>query len=127
MKTIETVQEAFALENLDANNITIAGVPERHVEALKALAKLFVVHDHVNPEFKPDYSNYDQRKYNNFFELGSPSGVGFSFFVCDYWATVSDVGARLVSESSQAAEYIAKNPEFLELYKTFMVYDRQVK
>lgn len=127
MKKIKTVQEAFAIENLDANNITIAGVPERHVEALKALAKLFVVHDHVNPEFKPDYSNYDQRKYNNLFELGSASGVGFSFGACVVWTTGSSVGARLVSESSQAAEYIAENPEFLELYKTFMVYDRQVK
>ena len=96
-------------------------------QELKALAKLFVVHDHINPEFKPDYSNYDQRKYNNFFELGSPSGVGFSFYDYDVWDTASRVGARLVSESSQAAEYIAENPEFLELYKTFMVYDRQVK
>ena len=127
MKKIKTVQEAFAIENLDANNITIAGVPERHVEALKALAKLFVVHDHVNSEFKPDYSKCDQRKYNNLFELGSPSGVGFSFVDYDFWDAASHVGARLVSESSQAAEYIAENPEFLELYKTFMVYDRQVK
>lgn len=127
MKKIKTVQEAFAIENLDANNITIAGVPERHVEALKALAKLFVVHDHVNPEFKPDYSNYSQPKYESLFELGSPSGVGFSFNVCHYWSAGSLVGARLVSESSEAAKYIAKHPEFSELYKAFMVYDKQIK
>jgi hypothetical protein len=127
MKKIESVKEAFALENLDENNITITGVPERHVEALKALAKLFVVHDHVNPEFNPDYSDYRQSKYENIFEIGSSSGVDFSFRGHDRWITDSVVGARLVSESSEAAKYIAKHSEFSELYKAFMLYDRQVK
>ncbi len=127
MKKIQSVQEAFEIENLDSNNITITGVPERHVEALKALAKLFVVHDHVNPEFKPDYSDFKQDKYESIFELGSPSGVGFSFYVYVVWLSASNVGARLVSESSEAAQYIATHAEFSELFKKFMVYDREVK
>jgi hypothetical protein len=124
MKKIKSVQEAFALENLDANNITITGVPQRHVEALKALAKLFVVHDHVNPDFNPDYLDYSQNKYETIWELGSPAGVGFSYSVFVNWFTTSHVGARLVSESSESARYIANHPEFSELFKNFMVYDR---
>jgi hypothetical protein len=126
MKTeVKTVQDAFKLDNLDPNNITITGVPERHVEALKAMAKLFVIHDALNPTFQPDYTKVSQRKFNPLFTIGSPSGVGFSFFACDLWHTGSDVGSRLVSESSEITKYIAET--FSELYKEVMVYERKIK
>lgn len=125
MKKIESVKEAFALENLDPDKIEITGVPERHVDALKALAELFVVVDAVNSEFNPDYKNPNQRKYEPFWEMGSPSGSGFSFDVFDYWHSASYVGARLVSENREATEYIAE--KFPDLYKRFMVYDRKVE
>ncbi len=125
MKKIKNVEAAFAAEGLDANAIEINGVPERHIEALKAMAKLFVVHDAVNPEFQPDFTNYDQRKYNPFFSPGSVSGSRFAYHGCDDWSTRSLVGSRLVSESAKAAEYIGEN--FEELYKTIMVYERPIK
>jgi hypothetical protein len=125
MSNISTVEEIFALENLNANEITISGIPERHIEAVKAIAKLFVVVDHHNPNFQPDYTNYSQDKFEPFFELGSPSGVGFSFHVCDHWATDSGVGARLVSESRKTTRLIAEN--YPELYEKFMVYQRELK
>ncbi|AXP79201.1 hypothetical protein CJ739_101 [Mariniflexile rhizosphaerae] len=117
-----TLKEAFAQENLDPNTIEIKGVPERHIEALKAVAQLFVMHDAVNPDFQPDYTNRKQSKHENWFKVGSPSGVGFSFDGCDGWHSNSVVGARLVSEFPKASEYIAE--ECKEQYKKLMVYER---
>lgn len=117
-----TLKEAFAKENLDADAIEIKGVPERHVEALKAIAQLFVMHDAVNPDFQPDYTDFNQYKYENWFRPGSPSGVGFSYDGYAHWSTSSLVGARLVSASSEAAEHIASECE--DQYKKLMVYER---
>lgn len=125
MSNIKTVEEIFANENLDANAITISGIPERHIEAVKAIAKLFVVVDHHNPNFQPDYTDYDQRKYEPIFDMGSPSGVGFSYCVCADWLTDSGVGARLVSESRETTKLIAEN--YPELYEKIMVYQRELK
>lgn len=125
MNAIKTVQEAFEREGLDADQVKVTGIPERHVEAVIAIAKLFVVHDAVNPEFKPDYNdNLRQFKFENFFYIKntfSDSCVRWngetSFSTCSY------VGARLVSESPDAARHIAKH--FPDLYKAFMVYERK--
>lgn len=125
MSNIKTVEEIFANENLDANAITISGIPERHIEAVKAIAKLFVVVDHHNPNFQPDYTDYDQRKYEPIFDMGSPSGVGFSYGDFVDWLAGSGVGARLVSESRETTKLIAEN--YPELYEKIMVYQRELK
>ncbi|OXB01722.1 hypothetical protein B0A75_04585 [Flavobacterium oncorhynchi] len=124
-KEIATIEQIFESENLDANAIVITGIPERHIEAVKAIAKLFVATDYHNPTFKPDFTDYDQYKYSAYAEMGSPSGVGFSYCDYDYWITDSAVGSRLVSESRETAKMIFD--EYQDLYKAFMVYDREVK
>ncbi|WP_035677883.1 hypothetical protein [Flavobacterium limnosediminis] len=125
MKDHKTVEEIFALENLDANAVTVTGIPERHVEAVIAIAKLFVVVDHENPDFQPDFTKYEQRKYSPVADMGSPSGVGFSYYDFVLWNTYSLVGARLVSESREKAKAIFEN--YPDLYKAFMVYQREIK
>ena len=96
MKKIKNLKDAFAKDGLDPEKIEIIGVPERHIEAVKAFAKLCVVHDAVNPNFNPNWENSRQYKYQNWFRLGSPSGVGFSYADYVYWRTRSAVGSRLV-------------------------------
>lgn len=124
MKKLASIKEAFEKEGLDIDKIEIKGCPERHVEAAKAIIKMWVGYDHVNAGFNPDWTNYGQYKYQNYYKLGSSSGVGFSYNVFGYWSTYSFVGPRLVSESRNAAEYIGEHPEFLELAKSVMVYQR---
>jgi hypothetical protein len=125
MSNIITVEEIFANENLDANAITIAGIPERHIEAVKAIAKLFVVVDHHNPNFQPDFTDYSQDKFEAVFDMGSPSGARFAFNDSDYWWACSFVGSRLVSESRKTTRLISEN--YPDLYKAFMVYQRELK
>ena len=125
MSKIATIEQIFESENLDANAIVVTGIPERHMEAVKAIAKLMVATDYHNPNFKPDFTDYDQNKYSPVANMGSPSGVGFSYDCYDYWVTLSSVGSRLVSESRETAKMIFN--EYQDLYKAFMVYDREIK
>ncbi|MGQ7945040.1 hypothetical protein [Flavobacterium sp. WC2509] len=120
-----TIEQIFESENLDVNAIVISGIPERHIEAVKAIAKLMVATDYHNPNFQPDFTDYDQGKYSPIALMGSPSGVGFSYYYYGFWDTLSDVGSRLVSESRETAKLIFQNHE--DLYKRFMVYEREVK
>lgn len=125
MKKFESAEEAFASQNFNPNAVTITGVPEKHLNAVIAFIKLCVAHDAVNPEFQPDYDNDDQRKFENVFSPGSPSGARFSFDVNDGWWTDSDVGSRLVSESGDAARHVAEICH--DEYKEMMVYQRIVE
>ncbi|WP_035647380.1 hypothetical protein [Flavobacterium sp. ASV13] len=124
-KKIATIEEIFESENLDANAIVVTGIPERHIEAVKAIAKLFVATDYHNSTFKPDFTDYSQDKFSAVADMGSPSGVGFSCHDSDRWFSPSAVGSRLVSESRETAKMIFN--EYQDLYKAFMVYDREVK
>ncbi len=125
MQKFESNKEAFASQNFDPTAITITGVPEQHINAVKAFIELCVVHDAVNPEFQPDYNNPNQPKYENVCMPGSPSGVGFSCIGCDYWRARSVVGSRLVSESGEAVRHVAELCH--DAYKDMMVYQRDIK
>lgn len=125
MSKIATIEQIFESENLDANAVVVTGIPERHIEAVKAIAKLMVATDYHNPNFKPDFTDYDQSKYSPVANMGSPSGVGFSYDYYGDWDSLSSVGSRLVSESRETAKMIFN--EYQDLYKEFMVYDREVK
>lgn len=123
MKKFETKEEAFASQNYNPADITITGVPEHHIEALKHMSNLLVMHDAVNEGYQPDYSNWNEPKYENVFEPGSPSGGGFRFYGgVSGWDAFSYVGARLASGSREAAKHVADLCE--DDYKGFMVYER---
>ncbi|ESU28374.1 hypothetical protein FLJC2902T_17250 [Flavobacterium limnosediminis JC2902] len=125
MKKFNSKSEAFASQNFNPDDVKITGVPERHLKAAHAFINLCIAHDAVNPEFEPDYSDYRQDKYENIFEPGSPSGVGFSCSGCDRWNAGSLVGARLVSESREAGKHVAEICH--EDYKEMMVYQRKIQ
>lgn len=125
MKKFNSIDEAFASQDFNPTQVKITGVPEQHIKAVEAFVKLCVAHDAVNSEFVPDFSNSHQRKYSNYFCVGSPSGVGFAFSDYDHWHTNSVVGARLVSESSEASDQLS---EICQIeYKDLMVYERKIK
>jgi hypothetical protein len=65
----------------------------------------------------PDFTD-GTPKYYPLFKMGSPSGVGFSFHVCDDWFTYSHVGARLVFHGKDAkANMLDAVNKFLPQYK----------
>ena len=127
MQKFNSREEAFASQNYNPEAVVISGVPDHIIDAAKGFINLCVGHDAVNPEFNPDFTDYDQDKFENWFEVGSPSGGGFACPGCACWDSSSAVGSRLVAESREASKYIGTHPEFQELFKKFMVYDRELK
>lgn len=125
MRKFATAEEAFASQNFDPSKVKIEGVPEQHIEAARAFINLCVAHDAVNPEFQPDYTDYDQYKYNAVHDMSDPSGAGFACLDCVYWLAHSGVGARLVSESVDACEHIADL--FHDDYRKLKVYERKTE
>jgi hypothetical protein len=81
--------------------------------------KLMVIFKAINNGWRPDWSNWNQYKYYPWFRVLS-SGFGFSGsrYGCDH--SVTGVGSRLCTDSSEKALYIAK--QFEELYKECFLY-----
>ena len=68
-----------------------------------------------NEGWTPDWTNSNEGKYYPWFKMGSPSGGGFSYDVCDGWAAGSYVGSRLCFKNSDLAKHAANL--FLDIYK----------
>ena len=69
-----------------------------------------------NEGWIPDWTNSSEYKYVPYFNMGSSSGVGFSSYGCDGWATGSIVGSRLCFKSADLAKHAGKLFE-QEIYK----------
>lgn len=103
-------------------------LPEEHRSGICALSKLVLITDELNTNedgtvWSPDFSDNTQYKYELYFTMGSPSGVGLS---CDgyvIWATCSYVGSRLVFKDKKTA--IHAKEYFFDLFKEWMVYERK--
>src|SRR5690554_1869097 len=69
----------------------------------------------LNEDWIADWSNSNQRKYFNWFEMGSSSGSVFRVSGCVDWHTDSSCGARLCFKSKELATYAGK--QFESIYK----------
>ncbi len=70
----------------------------------------------LNEGWKPDWSNSNEYKYMPWFYMNPD---GFSFSVCGYDCTISDVGSRLCFKSRELTEYAGK--QFEAEYKEYML------
>ncbi|AOW08725.1 hypothetical protein EM308_03985 [Flavobacterium gilvum] len=118
---IKTFEDACQVLNLDSTTIIpdFSLFPESDKEAMIAHAKLVIIAKAINGDWVPNWNDWDQYKYYPWFEMGSPSGGGFSF--ADYvgWGAHSGVGSRLCFETRDQAKYAGK--QFEDLYKTYFV------
>ena len=118
---IKTFEDACKVLNLDATTIIpdFSFFPESEKEAMIAHCKLVIIAKAINGDWVPDWNDWGQYKYYPWFKMGSPSGGGFSYDVCDGWAAYSAVGSRLCFETREMAKYAGK--QFEDLYKAYFV------
>ncbi len=83
-----------------------------------AYRKIKLIAQALNEGWTPDWTDGNWNKYYPWFKMGSPSGVGFSYYVFDRWNACSHVGSRLCFKSSELAEYAGKT--FESIYKEFL-------
>jgi hypothetical protein len=69
----------------------------------------------LNEGWTPDWNNENEIKYLPWFNMGSASGVGFSYDGCGGWVSDSVVGSLLCYRSKELAEYAGN--QFLSIYK----------
>ena len=116
---IKTFEDACNKLGYDSNIPNFEGMPENYQKPLIAHYKLCIIAEALNEGWKPDWNDWDQLKYYPWFEMGSPSGSGFSYgdFVC--WFAASYAGSRLCFKSRELAVYAGK--QFEQLYKEYFV------
>src|SRR6478736_5769926 len=100
---IKTFEDACKALNLDSTTIIpdFSLFPESDKEAMIAHAKLVIIAKAINGDWLPDWNDWDQYKYYPWFEMGSPSGGGFSFIDFGGWYSGSIVGSRLCFETRE--------------------------
>ena len=95
-------------------------IQEEFRKAIINCYKLYIIFKAINNGWIPDWNNWDQGKYFPWFRvLSSGSGFDFSFSVYDYDSTITDVGSRLCTDTSEKALYIGK--QFGEEYAEFFL------
>ncbi len=119
-KTIKTFEDACIKLGLDPKNLPdVSSIPEEDKKSVIAHYKLIVVYRAINNGWKPDWNNYSQNKYYPWYGVLS-SGFGFSgsSYFCTY--SVTPVGSRLCTDTSEKALYIAK--QFQAEYEDYFLY-----
>ena len=119
MNEIKTFEDACLALGIETTLPDFSAIPEEFQKPLIAYYKIVIIAKALNEGWTPDWTNGKWDKYYPWFEMGSPSGVGFSFNGCDAWYTNSFAGSRLCFKSSELAEYAGK--QFESLYKEYFV------
>jgi hypothetical protein len=124
LKQLKTFESACKIEGLDPKGVVpdFSGFPKKDRKSMIAHSKLVIIVRAANrlanggKEWKPDFDNTNQIKYEPWFIKGSS---GFRFNVLDFWASYSYVGSRLCFISREVAEYTAK--KFVKIYNEYLL------
>ena len=73
----------------------------------------------INEDFKADYDNSNQPKYEPIF-IKTPSGFRFDGSVYRYSLSSSYVGSRFCHESYEKMKHVCSQPEFIALYNDIL-------
>ena len=120
MKQFKTFEQCCQALGLDADTcLPIVSVfPAQHQKAITALAKLMIIAEAVNEGWKPNWDDYEQRKWIPWWDLDAP---GFRFLGSGYGytASYSAGGSRLCFKTSDICKFVAEN--YIDLWKDAMV------
>lgn len=114
--TIKTFEDACKATNTPEQLPDMSSFPEEEREAILNYYKMRIIAKALNGDWKPNWSNWDERKWFPWFDLES----GFAFSSTDYRCTITNtrVGSRLVFKTRELAEYAGK--QFERIYKEFL-------
>jgi hypothetical protein len=117
---IKTFEGACKVLKLDPKKAlpVVSGMPKQHREAIIAHAKLVIIAEALNGDWKPDWSDYNQWKYYPWFEMKS-SRFGYDGSYVNY-SSYSNAGSRLCFRSAEIAKYAGQ--QFKSLYKQYFLF-----
>ena len=110
IKTFEDAMNATGRKEMP----DFSSFPEDMRKHFEALFKMVVIVEALNEGWKPDWDNYDERKYYPWFEM-SPSSFAFVVSVYVLGNANAGSGSRLKLKSRELAEYCGK--QFEDIWK----------
>lgn len=124
---LKTFEDACKVEKLDPKTVIpdFSCYPEEDRKSMEAHAKLVIIARAANrlansgKQWIPDFTNFDERKYEAWFDLEENGYSGCRFSDYGHWLTGSIVGSRLCFISREVCEYIGK--QFLGTYKEYFI------
>ena len=118
---IKSFEDACKHLRLNPNDLPVVDMlPEKDRKSIIAFYKLTIIIRALNEGWEPDWSNWDEWKYYNWFYVEEGEDQRSSGFRCDGTScacTSSRAGSRLCCGTSDDAEYIGK--KFEDLYNDY--------
>ena len=120
---IKSFEDACKHLRLNPNDLPVVDMlPEKDRKSIIAFYKLTIIIRALNEGWEPDWSNWDEWKYYNWFYVEKGKDQRSSGFRCDdtYCAcTDSNAGSRLCFKNIELAKYAAE--QFKELYREYLL------
>jgi len=117
---VKSFEDACQFLGLDPKHLPVVdNLPEKDQNAIVAFYKLTIIIRALNEGWEPDWKNWNEYKYYNYFYVRSASGFVCSDTGCT--VTVADIGSRLCFKSRELAEYALS--QFKELYLQYLLID----
>jgi hypothetical protein len=118
-RTIKTVEDAFKKNGYDSTKLPdFSMIPEKFRTQLTTCFLLMVIFEAINDGWEPDFSDHSQGKYYPWPWVLS-SGFGFSTSGYLFAYSLSFVGSRLCTDTSEKAIYILN--QFPDLWKNWLL------
>lgn len=119
-KKIKSYEDACKVLNLDPANLPVVeNLPEKDRKSIIAYYKLTVIIRALNEGWEPDWNDWNEYKYFNWFYLDS---AGFACASTSYAVSypTANLGSRLCYKNATLARYASKKFEGLYLDYLFI-------
>ena len=135
--TIERYEALCQKHGLDPNALPdVSKVPEKRKKYIISCERIAIIAECYNKEDKdgnildegwiPNYSDYNQRKYEIWFRVikdtSSVSGFGLAYGGYVSWSTLTFCGGRLCFKTSALGEYVTK--KHAEIFRDFLTINK---
>ena len=120
---IKSFEDACKHLGINPNDLpAVDMLPEKDRKSITAFYKLTVIIRALNEGWEPDWSNWNEYKYYNWFYVEKGKDQRSSGFRCPdtrYTFTCTTTGSRLCFKDRELAEYAAE--QFKELYREYLL------
>lgn len=120
---IKSFEDACKHLGLNPNDLQVVDMlPEKDRKSIIAYYKLTIITRALNEGWEPDFSNWDEYKYYNWFyveENKDQRSSGFRYGGTDYSDTYATIGSRLCFKNRELAKYATE--QFKELYREYLL------
>jgi hypothetical protein len=117
---VKSFEDAYQFLGLDPKHLPVVdNLPEKDQTAIVAFYKLTIIIRALNEGWEPDWKNWNEYKYYNYFYMRSASCFVYSYTT--YAIADTSFGSRLCFKSRELAEYALS--QFKELYLQYLLID----